>query len=245
MLSSAAGHQDGILEFARMPSIEEFRGNIFGLRPMVVRGGVKDWAAVNRWTFDYMRQKAGQSVVPVEVGGTYLDASMEKIDMPFASFLDYLESAGDAVPPPNHMAYVAQAPLPALTKDTVDMILPSICKSGHEDIYATMMWIGPSGTVSPLHRDPYHNAYAQVRGSKRIQLYHPRYEKVMYARGPPQTNSSQVNAEAPDMSKFPLFPVAAKETVELKAGDMLYIPCRWWHHVRSVESSINVSVWWL
>ena len=27
-------------------------------------------------------------------------------------------------------------------------------------------------------------------------------------------------------------------------GDMLYIPPKWWHHVRSLDVSFSVSFWW-
>jgi mannose-6-phosphate isomerase-like protein (cupin superfamily) len=30
--------------------------------------------------------------------------------------------------------------------------------------------------------------------------------------------------------------------VELEAGEALFIPANWWHHVRSLKASINVSL---
>ena len=32
------------------------------------------------------------------------------------------------------------------------------------------VWIGPVGSHTPLHTDPYHNLYCQIKGSKLIQL---------------------------------------------------------------------------
>lgn len=30
----------------------------------------------------------------------------------------------------------------------------------------------------------------------------------------------------------------------LEEGDMLYIPPKWWHYVRSLTTSLSVSFWW-
>jgi len=30
----------------------------------------------------------------------------------------------------------------------------------------------------------------------------------------------------------------------LEEGEMLYIPPKWWHYVRSLTMSLSVSFWW-
>lgn len=43
-----------------------------------------------------------------------------------------------------------------------------------------LIWIGPSGTVSPFHTDSQQNVYAQISGYKYVQLVPSRYVEEMY-----------------------------------------------------------------
>lgn len=80
----------------------------------------------------------------------------------------------------NAKAYLAQHQLfdqiPALRRD---ILTPDYCALLLEDeeddrdagSVATNAWFGPSGTVSPLHNDPFHNLLAQVVGTKRVSVF--------------------------------------------------------------------------
>ncbi|XP_038064034.1 lysine-specific demethylase 8-like [Patiria miniata] len=107
-------------------------------------------------------------------------------------------------------------------------------------------WFGPAGTVSPLHTDPKHNCLAQVVGKKFVRLYdeamtpylYPHEDRLLH-------NTSQVDVENPDLSRFPLFSSAVFQEAVLNPGEMLYIPPRCWHHIRSLTTSFSVSFWWM
>jgi hypothetical protein len=58
---------------------------------------------------------------------------------------------------------------------------------------------------------------------------------------------SLVNPEAPDLDKFPRFrrALAAASTAYLSAGDAIFIPKYWWHHVTSLERfNVLINYWW-
>lgn len=59
--------------------------------------------------------------------------------------------------------YLAQHPLfdqiPALRSD---IVTPEYCCLGEGGMQAINAWLGPAGTVTPLHYDPHHNLLAQV-----------------------------------------------------------------------------------
>ncbi len=58
---------------------------------------------------------------------------------------------------------------------------------------------------------------------------------------------SLVRLDQPDFERFPQFraALAAAVTAELAAGDALFIPPLWWHHVESLEPfNLLVNYWW-
>lgn len=99
--------------------------------------------------------------------------------------------------------------------------------------------------VTPLHHDPHHNLLAQVVGVKYVRLYPPSSTPRMYPfEEGLTTNSSQVDLDAPDSARFPGFEGLPFLDIMLSEGQMLYIPPKWWHYVRSISISFSVSFWW-
>jgi hypothetical protein len=102
---------------------------------------------------------------------------------------------------------------------------PEYCALGDGSVHAVNAWIGPAGTVTPLHTDTYHNIFVQVVGCKYFQLFSPAETSKMYAyESGLTTNSSRVDAAHADDAAFPLFKTAKGLQFFLHAGQALYIP---------------------
>ena len=54
----------------------------------------------------------------------------------------------------------------------------------------------------------------------------------------------QVDIDAPDLEQFPKFADLKHWDCILEPGDMLFIPNKWWHYVKSLTVSFSVSFWW-
>ncbi|KAI4334602.1 hypothetical protein L6164_019270 [Bauhinia variegata] len=82
-------------------------------------------------------------------------------------------------------------------------------------------------------------------GKKYIRLYSASLSEELYPYAETMlSNSSQVDLDDIDERKFP--EVQELEFVDciLEEGEMLYIPPKWWHYVRSLTTSFSVSFWW-
>jgi len=177
------------------------------------------------------------------------------------SFSDYIDShVKGAVPggdESKRLGYLAQHPLlsqipnllsdlPSLpytsSHDSLDSSAPPSCEFQNCPILSA--WIGPSGTVSPLHNDPYHNLYLQVKGRKYVRIYPISSTSSLYPMSGPRCNTSNVDVDDPDCLSYPDFAGAPYQECVLEEGEALYIPRLSWHYVRGVEPSVNVSMWW-
>ncbi|KAI9808011.1 MAG: hypothetical protein M1827_007560 [Pycnora praestabilis] len=263
----ARSHQLQMSQFEDHLSREE-------LNPLVMEDALNHWPALNERPWDrpsYLldRTFGGRRLIPVEVGRSYTDVGWGQSIITFKQFLDeYLLLNGKDI------GYLAQHDLftqiPSLRND---IAIPDYCyitppppvadtplaKKKIPELEEPLLnaWLGPAGTISPLHIDPYHNILCQVVGKKYVRLYSPLESDKLYPRGVEEGgvdmgNTSKVDVGAMEDSdsdrnlhdEFPRFKGAKYVECILNEGECLYIPVGWWHYVRSVSVSFSVSFWW-
>ncbi len=119
-----------------------------------------------------------------------------------------------------------------------------------DDSVLPRIWMG-NAITTPTHLDEWHNIGCVVAGRRRFTLFPPEQIANLYIGpidfAPTGAPMSLVSLHAPDFAKFPKFreALAAAVTAELGAGDAVYIPPLWWHHVESLEPfNVLVNYWW-
>ncbi|XP_060696250.1 lysine-specific demethylase 8 isoform X1 [Hemiscyllium ocellatum] len=230
------------------PSLEYFRTHyLIPQKPVILEGIVDHWPAVRdcKWSVEYIRDIAGYRTVPVELGSRYTDEQWSQTLMTVNEFIEkYVLDQVEQEP----IGYLAQHQLfeqiPELRQD-ID--IPDYCclGDGDEDEITINAWFGPIGTISPLHQDPQQNFLTQVVGQKYIRLYSPAETGRLYPHSTQLLhNTSQVDVENPDLVSFPEFKFADFQECVLRPGEVLFIPMKYWHYVRSLDISFSVSFWW-
>lgn len=243
-------------------------GLISRTTPTLLRGYLSDWSALQTWrdfsVYGYLARTCGDNLVQVESGPHYMHSTHSRDnEIPFRLLLEYIakRSGGELTELPT--LYLAQKQLcDALPELSTDISVPRCLATDVIDArwspdqgprpsstVITSLWIGPHGTLSPLHRDPYHGVLAQVVGRKYVRMYPadtPR-EALYPAHGTVQANTSRaIDPRTADPAQFSLLRDLPYYEVILEPGDALYQPRGTWHVVEALvpDPSISVSFWW-
>ncbi len=213
-------------------------------RPVVVRAVPELAALSEKWQPAYFATQAGDTEVMVNYNrdGFYdhmrsvRNEAVTRQAMPLHEALTKIEAGEGSY-------YLQQLSidksLPRIKND-----LPELPWLGFRRyVYIRNLWIGAAGCITPLHFDHVHNFLLQVSGKKTFVLYPPQDSRYLYVN-PKVRHTSMVDLEQPDLDRHPLLLRTSPMEITLEAGDLLYMPPRWWHHVRSLETNISVNIWW-
>lgn len=208
-------------------------------RPVILENLIPDWPALERWEQEGLTQRLGDH--PIQYTRYFVQNNRhepEKLDATFGEFLSlvYDENYKDPI---YWTAYNQGDEASTLLKGLQEDIIfpPAYCTP--KEGMRTFFWIGPEGTRSGLHFDPYNVFFVQVKGRKRFLLYPPQDIPNAYLE---HDFFSQVDAEAPDLARFPKFAQAQGLSVEVGPGETLLLPVGWLHQVRSLSTSYSVSL---
>ncbi len=108
-------------------------------------------------------------------------------------------------------------------------------------------WMASDGAVSRMHYDAAHNLFLQVRGRKRFLLIKPSdavaHRVPMYPSSHPCHRASPIDPTAFLLSSAPEMANVVAQEALLEAGDLLYLPPFWLHHVITTAPSMSVNVY--
>ncbi|KAJ0009186.1 hypothetical protein NQD34_016601 [Periophthalmus magnuspinnatus] len=130
---------------------------------------------------------------------------------------------------------------------------------------AVNFWLGEESAITSMHKDHYENLYCVISGEKHFLLvpptdrpfipyglfqpavYHQREDgqfEIIDQEGHEKVPWIPVDPLAPDLTRFPEFGSVSPLQVTVRAGEMLYLPSLWFHHVRQSHGAIAVNFWY-
>ena len=210
-------------------------------RPVIITGMMDDWPARSRWCPDYFKRHFGERMVEVQFGREG-DAHYEinKIAhrkvMPFGEFVRLTESVESS----NDFYMTAynegrnRTSLAGLWDDIVQ--LPAYLSN--EGVNRGFLWLGPAGTITPLHHDLTNNFMTQVLGRKRVFVAAACEVGHVYNH---EHCFSHVDARLIDLERFPLARDTPFLSCVLHPGEILFLPVGCWHFVEGLDITATVS----
>ena len=242
-------------------------------KPVIIRNGVYNWPALKYWSEnEYLLEKCNsEKLIKVSVTPNgYADAITEgKFVMPHEEEMT-LESFLKIMKNPGNNVYYIQRQNSNLIEEMSELMediqeLPWAKEAFNKEPDAINFWMGDSRAVTSTHKDPYENIYCVVKGYKDITLFPPTdlpwlpyemfdqaiFEKNMDGNFSIKTLDENpkipwipVDPLNPDLEKYPDFVNAHPVKLRLNAGDVLYLPSLWFHHLKQSQGCIAVNFWY-
>ncbi|XP_057300211.1 bifunctional peptidase and (3S)-lysyl hydroxylase JMJD7-like [Hydractinia symbiolongicarpus] len=172
-------------EIPRLPTVPSpitfLRNYVTPNLPVVVENSVAHWPALTKWTDEYLKQTLGKKEVTVALTPTgYADAIVgecfvlpDERKMPFDEFLCLMKQKGD-----KEVMYL-QKQNNSFLEEFAELIpdaaldIPWATEAFGKLPDAINFWMGDERSITSMHKDPYENIYAVVRGSKTFILHPP------------------------------------------------------------------------
>lgn len=211
-------------------------------RPVVMTRELENWQARSKWTRSYLEKTVGSELVEIQANRN-ADANYEiendrhRRTIRFAEFLELVFDRGstnDYYMTANNAGVNARF-LAALLEDCGT--LPKFMDESQR-LLQTFFWMGPAGTITPIHHDLTNNFMAQIVGRKLVKLISPTCLPHLYNH---LHCYSQVAVDNIDYQRFPLFRNVHITELTLNPGDLFFLPVGWWHYVRGLDISITIT----
>ncbi|MFX0547079.1 cupin-like domain-containing protein [Roseovarius sp. S1116L3] len=220
-----------------------FRDFYFKNTPVLIKGAIASSPAVRDWSLEYLEREFGDVSVPITSGR----AQNADYELNFAKSVEQT-TMRDLVhrlreePESNDYYLVARNNAlahPAL-RPLRDQITPpsDIIRTEDERAAAVKLWLGPKGTVTPLHYDKHSILFAQIMGRKNFKLISPFDAPSLAMR---QRYYSEIDLREPDLGRHPNFAQVAVLDAIVEPGDVLFLPVGWWHWAEALDISASAT----
>lgn len=234
-LHAAVGEPLGLERRPAPAAAELFSRYWAGSTPAIFTDIVPRWR--QQWTPEGLAQRFGDVRVEACIGRQAdprpdVNWREHRVDLSLREYVDRVLAAG----PTNDLYLIANNRNTA--RDELrglwdDVVLPPGWFDEPRLPFGSALWLGPAGTITPLHHDTSNILFCQIHGRKRIVLAPPWSEALLgsadgvYNRRGPEALASEG--------------IAAIDVV-MEPGEALFIPAGWWHDVRALDVSVSLAI---
>lgn len=208
-------------------------------KPVVIEQSIKDWPAYTKWNLDYMKQVAGDKIVPL-----YDDRPVDYKDgfnqphkkMRMSDYIDLLQSK-----PTKYRIFLWNI-LKELPHLQNDFTFPDFGLKLMKGL--PMLFFGGTNSHTFMHYDiDLANIFHfHFEGKKQCILFDQNQNKFLYKIPYSLINREDIDISNPDLQKWPALKKANGYETQLKHGEVLYIPEGYWHYMKYLTPGFSMSL---
>ncbi|MRX48205.1 cupin-like domain-containing protein [Pedobacter puniceum] len=220
---------------------EDFLKNyLIPRKPLVVKNMTSTWPALEKWTFEYLKEVVGDKIVPL-YDSAKADPSKPinaaSAEMKFGDYIDLICKQ------PTDLRIFLFDPIKFAPKLLDDYRSPKDLMGGFLDAYPNMFF-GGAGSVTFMHYDIdlAHIFHTHFHGRKHIILFDNKWSRKLYKIPFATYALEDYDISNPDFDKFPgLKGLEGYETI-LEHGETLFMPTGMWHWMKYLDGSFSISL---
>ncbi len=216
------------------------------LLPLVIKDLSKSWPAFEKWNWNYFKTLVGHKKVGI-FNNEKSDAftPVNRAD-DYTTFGEYIDRISSGPTPWRIFLFNIFEHAPQLTDD---FTWPEHLIKGFVKKYP-MLFTGGAGSITHMHFDIdlSYIMHTQFLGRKRVLLF-PYQEQHKLYRKPFEvlsmadfSNYHDSHLSRIDYSRFPAIRLARGYEIILEAGDTLFMPAGYWHHMEYIDSGVGMSL---
>jgi hypothetical protein len=222
-------------------SREDFVNNYLKPRkPLIIRKATESWPALQKWTFDYLKETVGDVVVPL-YDSSKADPSKPinaaAAEMKFGDYINLIQKE------PTDLRIFLFDPIKYAPKLLDDYRSPTDLLGGFLDKYPNMFF-GGKGSITFLHYDIdlAHIFHTHFNGRKQVILFDNKWSERLYCIPFATYALEDYDIEKPDFTKFPALDGVEGQEAILEHGDTLFMPTGFWHWMKYLDGSFSISL---
>jgi hypothetical protein len=208
-------------------------------KPVVIERFIDDWPAYNKWSLEYIRKIAGDTIVPLydDRPVDYKEGFNEPhATMKMADYIDLLKCE-----PTKYRIFLWNIlkEIPQLQKD---FKFPDFGLRLLKGI--PMLFFGGENSHTFMHYDiDLANIFHfHFDGKKQCILFDQTQNDYLYEIPHSLITREDIDFKDPDLEKWPALKNANGYVTELNHGEILYMPEGYWHYMRYITPGFSMSL---
>ncbi|OBQ56930.1 cupin-like domain-containing protein [Tamlana sp. s12] len=208
-------------------------------RPVLIENLTADWPAYEKWSLDYIQERAGDQVVPLynnkpAKGKQSVYAPVKEIKLK-----EYIEILKTEPTDLRIFFYNILDSMPELLKD---FKYPDIGLKFFKRLPALFFGGGKSKVFMHYDIDLPDSMHFHFHGNKSVTLFSQEQSKYLYQVPFSIHNIDKIDMDNPDFTTYPALQYAEGIQADMKHGDALYMPSGYWHYIKYLDGGFSMTL---